>query len=311
VSKVSKVEGRERGRSRVEGSANSDTEVVDPSFMCTLIAIHRRLRGAPLVVAANRDEYYDRPAEPPALRGSARGREGDGGPIEAGCGPVVAPLDLRAGGTWLGVNAMGVFAAVTNLRSETPDPARRSRGMVVMDALREPTAARSADFLKALSEEAYNPFNCFVADRERAFRLTYRDAPRLRELPAGVHVIGNADPEDGPVAKTERVRAAVEDVVDRGGDTEARDDVLGRLASVCREHPTGERGIADTCVHLGAYGTRSSALLWMADEHSARRLLFADGPPCEVEYEDFSPLLHEQSQRARYIPGETAARTVS
>ena len=124
--------------------------------MCTLIAVHRRVHGAPLVVAANRDEYYDRPAEPPALRGSARGREGDGGPIEAGCGPIVAPLDLRAGGTWLGVNAMGVFAAVTNLRSEMPDPARRSRGMVVMDALREPSAARSADFLKALSDSPFS-----------------------------------------------------------------------------------------------------------------------------------------------------------
>jgi uncharacterized protein with NRDE domain len=282
--------------------------------VCTLIAIHRRVHGASLVVAANRDEYYARAAEPPALREPGRGREDGGVLAEAGCGPIVAPLDLRAGGTWLGVNAMGVFVAVTNLRSERPDPKRRSRGSVVMDALREPTAARSADFLKALSEEAYNPFNCFVADRECAFQLVYRDVPRLRELSAGVHVIGNADPEDEPVPKTERVRAAVEAVVEAcgvGAETPARDRVLEGLAAVCREHSSEERGISDTCVHLGAYGTRSSALLWMTDERSASRLLFADGPPCEVEYEDFSPLLHEQSQRARYRPGETAARTVS
>ena len=36
--------------------------------MCTLIALHRCVPGAPLVIAANRDEYLDRPAEPPALR---------------------------------------------------------------------------------------------------------------------------------------------------------------------------------------------------------------------------------------------------
>ena len=268
------------------------------SPVCTLIAIHRCVHGAPLVVAANRDEYYDRPAEPPALRRPGRDGERDG--------PIVAPLDLRAGGTWLGVNAMGVFAAVTNLRCSAPDSARRSRGMVVMDALREGTAARSADFLKTLSEEAYNPFNCFVADRERAFQLVYRDVPRLKELPAGVHVIGNAEPEEEPVPKTERVRAAAEAIAGR-----ARDEVLGELASVCREHETEEHGISNTCVHLDTYGTRSSALLLLADDRSASRLWFADGPPCQVEYKDFSPLLHEQSLTARYSSGEIAARTAS
>jgi len=314
------VDGAGRRRSKSDGphaaseSAGqcqecSEREVVGSSLVCTLIAVHRRVRGAPLVVAANRDEYYDRPAEPPALRrtGGPGGTGGaHGGSPERRCGPIVAPLDLRAGGTWLGVNAMGVFAAVTNLRAAKPDPARRSRGMVVMDALREPTAAGSADFLKTLSEETYNPFNCFVADRERAFHLTYRDAPHLKELAAGVHVIGNADSEDAPEPRTERVRSAVEAVA--GG---ARDEVLEALASVCREHETRERGISDTCVHLGAYGTRSSTLLLIADERSASRLLFADGPPCEVEYEDFSPLLHEQSRMAGYRPGETAARTAS
>ncbi len=311
-----KIEGRSRevrklavsGLRSLDVTAERDPEVVDRSLVCTLIAIHRRVHGASLVVAANRDEYYDRAAEPPALREFGRARAGGGGLAEAGCGPIVAPLDLRAGGTWLGVNAMGVFVAVTNLRSERLDPKRRSRGSVVMAALQEPTAARGADFLKALSEEVYNPFNCFIADRERAFQLVYRDVPRLRELSAGVHVIGNADPEDGPVPKTERVRAAVEGVVE---GTPARDEVLEGLAAVCREQSSEERGISDTCVHLGYYWTRSSALLWMTDERSESRLLFADGPPCEVEYEDFSPLLDEQSQRARYRSGETAARTVS
>lgn len=96
---------------------------------------------------------------------------------------VLAPLDLRAGGTWLGMNAESVFVAVTNLRNESPDPDRRSRGMVVMDALREPTAARAADWLKALPEETYNPFHCFVADLDRAFHVVYRDRPRIQERP--------------------------------------------------------------------------------------------------------------------------------
>ena len=90
--------------------------------MCTLIAIHRRVPGSPLVIAANRDEYLDRPSEGPRLR-----RVGDSW--------AVTPLDLRAGGSWLGVNARGVFAALTNVRTDAPDPSRKSRGMVVMDVL--------------------------------------------------------------------------------------------------------------------------------------------------------------------------------
>ncbi|MGH0029521.1 MAG: NRDE family protein, partial [Myxococcota bacterium] len=92
--------------------------------MCTLIVLHRCFEAAPLVVAANRDEYLDRPTEGPALRETARGD-----------GRVVAPRDARAGGTWLGLNENGLFAAITNRRCESPDPDRRSRGLIVMDAL--------------------------------------------------------------------------------------------------------------------------------------------------------------------------------
>src|SRR6185295_8299258 len=69
--------------------------------MCTLVALHRCTPDASLWVAANRDEFLDRPAEGPALR---NGR----------AGALVAPLDRRAGGTWWGLNAHGVFAAITN-----------------------------------------------------------------------------------------------------------------------------------------------------------------------------------------------------
>ena len=66
--------------------------------MC-LLAIHfRTVQGAPLLAAANREEFFDRPALPPQLvhpGGESRQR--------AVCG-----IDARAGGTWLGVNASGL-----------------------------------------------------------------------------------------------------------------------------------------------------------------------------------------------------------
>src|SRR5258706_7884952 len=112
--------------------------------MCTLIAFHRCFADAPLVVAANRDEFHERPTEGPALREASTPSTGAARDMRS-CARVVAPRDLRAGGSWLGVNASGLFAAITNRRCEEPDPGRRSRGWLVLQALAEPTAARAAD----------------------------------------------------------------------------------------------------------------------------------------------------------------------
>lgn len=253
--------------------------------MCTLIAIHRGVRGVPLIVAANRDEYYDRPSEAPAVR-------------RMGARRVLAPRDLRAGGTWLGINDEAVFAAVTNLRDEAPDPGRRSRGWIVMDALREPTAARAADMLKALPEETYNPFQCFVADRDRAFRVAYRDRPRLEELDPGVHVVGNLDPAEEPAPKVERIRDRVSRMVAGVGDGRDGRDALENLARLCSEHGTGGGGVGDTCVHMSGpqgplYGTRSSILLELREDGGDGRLLVARGAPCQTAYEDQTALLRE------------------
>ena len=270
--------------------------------VCTLIVV---VRGSPsgsprgaalesrpgssraaLIVAANRDEFYDRAAEGPAIR-NLNGRR------------ILAPLDLRAGGTWLGLNEESVFAAVTNLRNDSPDPQRRSRGWIVMDALSEPTAALAADMLKALPEETYNPFQCLVADGERAFHLVYRRTPRLTELEPGVHVIGNVDPREEPAPKVERIRARVAGVEQMGTER-----AMQELARVCAEHGTGGGGVGDTCVHVAGsvsqeadagYGTRSSILLALPGRQDGQnedgRLLVANGAPCTTGYEDQTSLL--------------------
>jgi len=278
--------------------------------MCTLIAIHRAVPGRWLVVAANRDEYLDRPAEGPALR------RGPGGPI-------LAPLDARAGGTWLGLNAHGVFAALTNLRTDDPDPTRKSRGSVVMDALAMGSADAAAAALSRLPDDAYNGFNCFVADAATAYLVTYRDHPVVHPLSPGVHVVGNADASAAIRARGGSSRPGFEQderqqKVDRvHGRARAAAalppaDVLGALAAVCREHGTGETPVGDTCVHLAdTYGTRSSILLELADAPDASRLLHAEGAPCRAPYEDLSSLLGELRQSPGYGPAESITRTAT
>jgi uncharacterized protein with NRDE domain len=258
--------------------------------MCTLIALHRCVPGAPLVVAANRDEFAGRPARGPALR-------------ETEHGVVVAPLDAQAGGTWLGVNPAGMFAAVTNRRSDAPDPRRRSRGFLVLDALGAASAAEAAAAALETPPGAYNPFNLFVADRERAFAISYAEAPRCIELAPGPHVIGNADLGAQPPPKVARLADRIARLADARGDS-----LLERLADLCRGHDGGGAPTDDTCVHAGSYGTRSSTLLRLAEAASESELLYADGAPCRTEYRNFTPLLRELRTGSGSDEGETFAR---
>jgi uncharacterized protein with NRDE domain len=274
--------------------------------MCTLIAIHRHIPGAPLVVAANRDEFYDRPAQGPVIWNTRRGA-------------VLAPQDLRAGGTWLGLNGSGVFAALTNRPCQAPDMpdmSRRSRGLLVLDALASASAGQAVRELEQLPEDEYNPFNLFVADAKNAFALVYRDrVAKVRKLEPGAHVIGNADPDDRRHAKTDRILRQVEEVADLPGD-----EVLDALSEICREHGGHDERLGDTCIHLDGYGTRSSMLLRLNENESAEgdevdwktsALLHAEGPPCEAPYRNITTLLHELSEFASYNEGEKPARKAS
>src|SRR3954462_13564535 len=114
--------------------------------MC-LIAIAWRARAdLPLVVAANRDEWRDRPAEPARWWSDRPG--------------VLAGRDLKAGGTWLGISRSGKFAAVTNFRDPSDRRSTaRSRGELGADFLagdEEPMAYVERIALRA---HEYNAFN--------------------------------------------------------------------------------------------------------------------------------------------------------
>ena len=259
--------------------------------MCTLIVIHRHVPGVPLLVAANRDEYLDRLAAPPAIW--------DVLPANSNQTTILAPRDLRAGGTWLGLNSNNVFAALTNRPVSVPDTTRRSRGHLVLDALGYASAGKAAAAFESLRSDQYNPFNLLVADLNEAFAIVCNNgAVRVERLAAGVHVIGNAEPNDALHPKTNRVRMAAEELA-----SDSNIQILDGLAELCRSHEGTESKIGPlgaTCVHLDGYGTRSSILLRLGEDSEQNELLHAEGAPCAHPYEDSTPLLHELSQMASY-----------
>lgn len=258
-----------------------------PPSMCTLIVLHRCFADAPLLVAANRDEFLDRPAAPPALRRWGKRR-------------ALAALDLQAGGTWLGLNDAGLFAALTNRPCPAPDARRRSRGLLVSDLLGSATSAQAAaEALLALPKAAYNPFNLLVADGEHATAVIYEDAPHALPLAPGAHVIGNADPDCRAHPKTARLLGEAEAVA-AGEPAQA----LSALAQLCRSHAESAAApLAATCIHAAGYGTRCATLLRRGGPAAEERFLFADGPPCRTPFTDQTPLLTQLGRVAPAAPG--------
>lgn len=258
--------------------------------MCTLIVLHRCFEAAPLVVAANRDELFERPAEGPALRETAHGR-------------MVTPRDRREGGTWLGLNEHGLFAAITNRRCESPDPDRRSRGLIVNDVLAVPSALEAAREIERLDDHAYNPFNLLVADGHTAHLFTYAGSPERIDLGPGAHVIGNTHPRETGHPKLSWQRREVE-----AASRLPADRVLDALARVCRSH-AGDGPFEHTCVHADPYGTCSSTLLRLGPWESELR--YADGAPCRREYRDFTHLLSDLDLPSSRAGGPNSVRKVS
>jgi uncharacterized protein with NRDE domain len=143
--------------------------------MCLILFAYRVSADTPLVVAANRDEFYARPA-------MCAQRWHDAPRIFAG-------RDLTAGGTWLGVADNGRFAAVTNF-SENPDTPLPpgSRGDLTADFLRTATPAR--EYAAAVDNAYYRGFSLLLWDGTDLVYASNRNSePRV--MPPGVHGLAN------------------------------------------------------------------------------------------------------------------------
>jgi len=145
--------------------------------MCLLLFAFGVHPDYPLVVAANRDEYY--------RRASAGAAWWEGGHILAG-------RDLEAGGTWMGVNRAGRFVSVTNYRDPASHrPELRSRGLAVAEILADPRPGTELLRELAASGARYNGFNLVFGDRHAVFSYANRGDEGGRALPPGIYGLSN------------------------------------------------------------------------------------------------------------------------
>jgi uncharacterized protein with NRDE domain len=228
--------------------------------MC-LIAIAWQAHPAfPLVVAANRDEWRDRPA------------------IAAHWWPdepsLLAGRDLQAGGTWMGVTKGGRFAAVTNFRdpSERRSTARSRGELVAQFLLRSETPAA---YLAGLASRAgeYNAFNLLASDGRELWYFGSREG-EVRRVDPGVHALSN-HLLDEPWPKVTKARKALAATLADGDErlfamlsdrTPAPDEVLPQTGVGLER----ERWLSSILITGEKYGTRASTVLRIGAEREAR-----------------------------------------
>lgn len=221
--------------------------------MCLIVFAHRAHADYRLVVAANRDEWFERAT-------AAAGFWPDAPDVLAG-------RDLAANGTWLGVTRSGRFAALTNFRdpaSHRPDAP--SRGALVSAFLT--SSERPAAYLASLRPQAarYNGFSLLVGDADSMFYFSNREG-EARELAPGVYGLAN-HLLDVPWPKVRAGKARLGERLNEGLSAERLLEFLDDTGEAPEaELPsTGvglerERLLSPLRIRAGAYGTRSSTAL--------------------------------------------------
>jgi uncharacterized protein with NRDE domain len=224
--------------------------------MCLLVLAwmsHPRYR---LVVAANRDEFHDRPAAPLAWWG-------DGAPLLAG-------RDLAAGGTWMGVTRASRFGAVTNFRGSSQVPAADapSRGTLVPGFLA--AGVEPVEFMQGLRERAasFAGFSMIAGGPRSLCYFSNQGGAPPRALEPGIYGLSNHE-LDSPWPKLERTRQRFAAELYGGEpDVAALFDLLADREPADDEAlpdtglpPELERAMSSPFVLNPRYGTRCSTVL--------------------------------------------------
>lgn len=249
--------------------------------MCLIVFAYRVHPDFPVIIAANRDEFYARPTRP--LHEWTDGSK------------IVAGRDLKGGGTWMGITGQGRLAALTNYREPGLQVAEApSRGHLVKDFLTG--SAGLNDYIKKMTRtgQRYNGFNMILSAGDQWIYYSNRNnGPQT--LPAGVHGLSN-HLLNTPWPKVVRSCQAVEKLLARKGppDVENFMQILqDRTIPPDGDLPdTGigmawERRLGSIFIQSEIYGTRSSTVLLAAVDGSVRireRTFQPDGSAGDVEW---------------------------
>ncbi|MBI9074182.1 MAG: NRDE family protein [Desulfatibacillum sp.] len=231
--------------------------------MCILLWAYKQHPEFPLILAANRDEFFNRPTASMAFW--------EDSPY------ILAGRDLQGGGTWMGITLDGRFAALTNVRDIARiRPEAPSRGLLVSDYLNGDTGP--AHYLKEIQSVAkkFNPFNLLVGSMDSLHCLTGVDG-QARRLNDGVFGLSNWG-LDTPWPKVKKGKAVLTQIIEQAAsrDQVDREALFAMLAdsdpapdNLLPDTGVGmewERVLGSIFVKSPGYGTRCSTVLTFSSE---------------------------------------------
>lgn len=263
--------------------------------MCTIVAIRGVRPDLPLVLATNRDEFFQRPST-----GAVKLLDAP---------PTVGGRDLVAGGTWMGVTQAGLFVGVTNHRGAGPDPGKRSRGKLVLESLKLGEVDAITRYVSSLDGSAYNAFNLMWGDASSLFvgygRLD-RSEIEIEAVPEGVHVLPNDRLDCPSFVKVQRAKELLAPYLHAerpqlvaGVQALLADHQLPALGSIGPEAGLSAellQQLAALCVRTPSYGTRSSTVVLLQPGRVAEYWV-ADGPPDQTPFVEVSPLFASAARK--------------
>ncbi len=242
--------------------------------MCILAILYRVAKNTPILVAANREEFYSRPSQAPK--------------IQSGKPRVICGVDREAGGTWLGVNQFGLFVAVANRRKLFVPPQPRSRGLLCRELLGFATAKEAAQHAaNELSTGRYAGANYICADAKYAAVVHGGDKVEVVELQPGLHLLSGGNVDDMSDPRHEFVYRML--------TLHKLDSPVTFLAVASRvfARPADSYGRRGVVIVGPEFGTVSSALISLPKKIQQAIFQYSSGPPNTHPYEDLSALLRQ------------------
>lgn len=252
--------------------------------MCIIFFAYKSHPQYKLILAANRDEFYERPTE------NAR--------FWRNYPKVLGGRDLEKSGTWLGINKNGEFAAITNYRDFSlliDDP--KSRGNLVKDFLIESQAPEN--YMEEIRERyyEYNPFNLLVGNISSLYYYSNVE-DKIREVKPGIYGLSNAL-LDISWPKLKRGKEKFENIIGSKEMMDVEDlyDILfDRWTPEDDELPeTGigiewERILSSIFIESPKYGTRSSTVL-LIDNYD--KVTFVEKSLKDIDTKEWNEIKYE------------------
>lgn len=222
--------------------------------MCLILFAYKKHPKYPLIVAANRDEFFHRPTKHAYFWEDHPN--------------ILAGRDLEKMGTWMGVTKGGRFSALTNFRDfkESPE-GKQSRGHLVTKALQ--FDGNLYDYMQELKEKnlLYPGYNLLAGDKEHLYYYSNRQGEVI-EVEPGIHGLSNAF-LNTPWPKVETGKEGLQKIL------ESEENLVENLFQLLNKSEpfsdemlpnTGvplewERKLSPLFIQMPEYGTRASTIL--------------------------------------------------